>query len=374
MVKSPVHVFGMGNNVYTLRINNKSCSCEKWQTYTLPCSHVLAVCRENRSGTDTYVPEIYSRQTYRRTYQANFHPVLSENFLRDVPFSLTFYPPNMKRNELLVFEEFNFHILTSARAVQYFLKNALSLPIVVNLCSKPLPINANHAHHFVDEMVPFAVLSHLDEVAQPTITVEEEIAAISNDSCVEMTLIFDKYNVNLLMEYYGNLSGEIEDPKSPCFRVVYLDNSGHVVVSWSLIISDLDRNFVSMLETTSSISSSPLIASTSSIFVNGRGEVLLVDASEAGVVEVDELDLLVMPKVLPSGAMLPSATQTAPAPAAPARTRRQQSSRRTQPSIRSTSTSPAPEASTRNPSPPFPHIELLEAISRLDQIENVVTT
>ncbi|KAI5667083.1 hypothetical protein M9H77_16936 [Catharanthus roseus] len=40
----------------------------KWQTYTLRCSHVLAVCRENDSRTDTYVPEIYSRLTYRRTY------------------------------------------------------------------------------------------------------------------------------------------------------------------------------------------------------------------------------------------------------------------------------------------------------------------
>ncbi|KAI5663674.1 hypothetical protein M9H77_22997 [Catharanthus roseus] len=41
--------------------------------------------------------EIYSQQTYKRTYQANFHPVLSENFWRDVPFNLTFYPPNMKK-------------------------------------------------------------------------------------------------------------------------------------------------------------------------------------------------------------------------------------------------------------------------------------
>ncbi|KAI5683152.1 hypothetical protein M9H77_04380 [Catharanthus roseus] len=58
---------------------------------------VESVCRENGSRTDTYVSKIYSRQTYRRTYQANFHPVLSENFWRDVPFSLTFYPPNMKK-------------------------------------------------------------------------------------------------------------------------------------------------------------------------------------------------------------------------------------------------------------------------------------
>ncbi|KAI5659206.1 hypothetical protein M9H77_27999 [Catharanthus roseus] len=71
--------------------------CGKWQTYTLLCSHILALCRENGSRTDIYVPKIYSRQMYRRTYQANFHPILSENFWRDVSFSLTFYPPNMKR-------------------------------------------------------------------------------------------------------------------------------------------------------------------------------------------------------------------------------------------------------------------------------------
>ncbi|KAI5664908.1 hypothetical protein M9H77_24231 [Catharanthus roseus] len=57
----------------------------------------VSVYRENGTRTDTYVPEIYSRQTYRRSYQANFHPVLSENFWRDVPFNLTFYPPNMKK-------------------------------------------------------------------------------------------------------------------------------------------------------------------------------------------------------------------------------------------------------------------------------------
>ncbi|KAI5672527.1 hypothetical protein M9H77_12891 [Catharanthus roseus] len=96
MVRFSIQVSGTGNNVYTLRINNKSCSCRKWQIYILPCSHVLAVCRENGLREDTYVPEIYSRQTYRRIYQANFHPVLSENFWRDVPFNLTFYPPNMK--------------------------------------------------------------------------------------------------------------------------------------------------------------------------------------------------------------------------------------------------------------------------------------
>ncbi|KAI5670551.1 hypothetical protein M9H77_10915 [Catharanthus roseus] len=68
--------------------------------YHCALSQVIAhngLCRENGSRTDTYVPEIYSQQMYRRTYQANFYPILSENFWRDVPFSLTFYPPNIKK-------------------------------------------------------------------------------------------------------------------------------------------------------------------------------------------------------------------------------------------------------------------------------------
>ncbi|KAI5674361.1 hypothetical protein M9H77_14725 [Catharanthus roseus] len=71
--------------------------------YSVSVGHeyrVLKMCRENGSRTDAYVPGIYSRQTYRKTYQANFHSLLSENFWRDVHFNLTFYPPNMKRNRV----------------------------------------------------------------------------------------------------------------------------------------------------------------------------------------------------------------------------------------------------------------------------------
>ncbi|KAI5654488.1 hypothetical protein M9H77_31675 [Catharanthus roseus] len=80
MVRSSIRVAGTGNNVYTLRMNNKSCSC---------------VCRENGTRADTYMSDIYSRETYKRTYQLNFHSVFNENFWRDVPYNLTFHPPNM---------------------------------------------------------------------------------------------------------------------------------------------------------------------------------------------------------------------------------------------------------------------------------------
>ncbi|KAI5648517.1 hypothetical protein M9H77_34522 [Catharanthus roseus] len=74
---------------------NLQSGCGKWQAYTLPCSHALAVCRKNGTRADTYMPNIYSRETYRRTYQSHFHPVGLEKFWRDAPYNLTFHPPNM---------------------------------------------------------------------------------------------------------------------------------------------------------------------------------------------------------------------------------------------------------------------------------------
>ncbi|KAI5668524.1 hypothetical protein M9H77_18377 [Catharanthus roseus] len=78
----------------------KGCSykrayCGKWQEYTLSCSHALAVYKDNGTRPDAYVPDKYSRETYRRTYQSNFYPVVHEDFWRDAPYNLTLYPPNI---------------------------------------------------------------------------------------------------------------------------------------------------------------------------------------------------------------------------------------------------------------------------------------
>ncbi|KAI5675524.1 hypothetical protein M9H77_06474 [Catharanthus roseus] len=77
------------------RMNHKSCSCSKWRKYTFRYSHALAVCRESSTRSDTYVLDIYSRETYRRTYQSNFYPVGHEDFWRDASYNLIFHSPNM---------------------------------------------------------------------------------------------------------------------------------------------------------------------------------------------------------------------------------------------------------------------------------------
>ncbi|KAI5647792.1 hypothetical protein M9H77_33797 [Catharanthus roseus] len=70
-------------------------NCGKWHEYILPYSHALVVYKDNSTRTDAYVPDIYSRETYKRTYPSNFYLVVHEDFWRDAAYNLTFYPPNM---------------------------------------------------------------------------------------------------------------------------------------------------------------------------------------------------------------------------------------------------------------------------------------
>ncbi|KAI5680600.1 hypothetical protein M9H77_01827 [Catharanthus roseus] len=55
----------------------------------------LDIYRESDTRTDAYVSDIYSWKTYRRICQSNFYPIGHEDFWRDAPYNLIFYPPNM---------------------------------------------------------------------------------------------------------------------------------------------------------------------------------------------------------------------------------------------------------------------------------------
>ncbi|KAI5659002.1 hypothetical protein M9H77_27795 [Catharanthus roseus] len=58
--------------------------------YTLLCSHVFA---DNGTRPDAYMSDIYSMETYKR--KSNFYPFGHEDFWRDAPYNLTFYPLHM---------------------------------------------------------------------------------------------------------------------------------------------------------------------------------------------------------------------------------------------------------------------------------------
>lgn len=95
-IRSRIRIDGRGNRVYFMRMRERSFTCVKWHGYILPCLHAIAVYKENGRRSDSLVPDIYSRDTYRKTYKSNFYLIVRKEFCRVAPYILTCYLLNMK--------------------------------------------------------------------------------------------------------------------------------------------------------------------------------------------------------------------------------------------------------------------------------------
>ncbi|KAH9608952.1 hypothetical protein KSS87_008828 [Heliosperma pusillum] len=78
-------VTGSGNRLTTdaqhshmVHLSEKTCTCNKWQIYHYPCSHVMAVCRSFGISSDQYVDPFYSCGELYGSYRPIFHPVSDE--------------------------------------------------------------------------------------------------------------------------------------------------------------------------------------------------------------------------------------------------------------------------------------------------------
>ncbi|CAI9108647.1 OLC1v1008305C1 [Oldenlandia corymbosa var. corymbosa] len=67
---------GKGGNEHKEEYRDWCCSCKKWQTYRLPCSHALAVCRWIGDHSENIIHEYYKTSTWREKFcHSRFVPV-----------------------------------------------------------------------------------------------------------------------------------------------------------------------------------------------------------------------------------------------------------------------------------------------------------
>ncbi|CAI9095883.1 OLC1v1031913C1 [Oldenlandia corymbosa var. corymbosa] len=67
---------GKGGNEHKVEYRDWRCSCKKWQTYRLPCSHALAVCRWIGDHPENIIHEYYKTSTWREQFRrSRFVPV-----------------------------------------------------------------------------------------------------------------------------------------------------------------------------------------------------------------------------------------------------------------------------------------------------------
>ncbi|KAL8144848.1 hypothetical protein AgCh_003169 [Apium graveolens] len=64
-----------GGNKYVVCLQDRTCSCNKWQTYQLPCYHVLACCASAGLQHTKFVSEWYKLENAKKVYLGKFQPI-----------------------------------------------------------------------------------------------------------------------------------------------------------------------------------------------------------------------------------------------------------------------------------------------------------
>lgn len=57
-----------GRNVQVVNLEQKTCTCSKWEVFRYPCSHVLSVCANLSLNSWQYVDKFYSIEKYCDTW------------------------------------------------------------------------------------------------------------------------------------------------------------------------------------------------------------------------------------------------------------------------------------------------------------------
>lgn len=75
-------ISGRTHTSHAVNLLKGTCTCNKWQIYHYPCSHLMAVCSNENLEYEQFVDKFYSSQEYYASYQPSFHPVPDESYWR----------------------------------------------------------------------------------------------------------------------------------------------------------------------------------------------------------------------------------------------------------------------------------------------------
>ena len=63
---------GRGDHTYEVNLLQRTCTCQKWKLYKIPCSHVIAVCIRYQHDAEQYIDPCYSVDALFRSYAPVF--------------------------------------------------------------------------------------------------------------------------------------------------------------------------------------------------------------------------------------------------------------------------------------------------------------
>ena len=100
-VTTAAHGFHMdkGKNKQIVNLKENKCSCNKWQSFGIPCSHVLAVCAHARIDSWQYVDRYFTMDTYARCYAPKFFPIPHKSYWPEPNFPILHPNPTLLREK-----------------------------------------------------------------------------------------------------------------------------------------------------------------------------------------------------------------------------------------------------------------------------------
>ncbi|CAK8537208.1 unnamed protein product [Lathyrus sativus] len=84
---------------YRVEIHKNWCDCEKFQTFCMPCSHIIAACSSVRQDPFLQLSEVYKVVNLFGIYNNSFPVVASEDYLLTYHGDTIYHNKNTKRNK-----------------------------------------------------------------------------------------------------------------------------------------------------------------------------------------------------------------------------------------------------------------------------------
>ncbi|XP_071722298.1 uncharacterized protein [Rutidosis leptorrhynchoides] len=87
-VRTALHGPGSGRNKYTVRFGQCKCTCGKWETYRIPCSHAIAVAATIEYDLMDLVAPCYKTEGWKKQFGGELNPVDDSLWPRNVQWQL----------------------------------------------------------------------------------------------------------------------------------------------------------------------------------------------------------------------------------------------------------------------------------------------
>ena len=81
-----------GNNIQIVKLKEETCTYNKWQSFGIPCSHVLAVCAHAKINSWQFVDKHYRMDVYG-CYTPQFNPIPHQSYWPKLNFPIVHHNP-----------------------------------------------------------------------------------------------------------------------------------------------------------------------------------------------------------------------------------------------------------------------------------------